>query len=148
MEDLTGTYEFAGYALTPARRELRKQDIVISLEREAMDLLIFLLEHRDGGVSAADLKRALWSNESDPDKALNSGVGDLRRALNDAGDLIAFAENAYRLGVEFTFRPSREEAFLPQQRPAPSRWIYASLMLGVLALLALAVLMIPATPTT
>ena len=54
-------YQFEGYVLDAARRELRRGTELIAVEPQVFDLLDHLIRHRDHVVSKDDLMAAVWN---------------------------------------------------------------------------------------
>ena len=53
-------YQFAGYTLDPARRELRRGDAPVAVEPQVFDVLKTLIDARDRVVSRDELLEIVW----------------------------------------------------------------------------------------
>lgn len=132
------------FTLDPARREIRKGDIVIKLDREAMDVLLLLLEAGEQGLSGEEMLARL----SRPALDVRAAVMKIRRALDDTpgqpsviskGD-----DDRYQLAGRLSVVGAPESRpFQPQVRPEPAGWVYACMVAGMLVLLGLAAVLIP-----
>ena len=77
-------YEFAGYRLDSARREVTRADgQVIALRAKAFDALAYLVEHPGRVISRADLTAVLWPETIVEENNLNQTIWALRRALSE-----------------------------------------------------------------
>ncbi|HMK23098.1 MAG TPA: winged helix-turn-helix domain-containing protein, partial [Terriglobales bacterium] len=85
------------------RYELRRLGRRVKLEKKPMDLLIFLLSHRDQLVSRDEIVRKLWRSDLfiDTEKNLNNIVRKLRTALGDNPDKPRFLETVVGKGYRF-----------------------------------------------
>jgi DNA-binding winged helix-turn-helix (wHTH) protein/tetratricopeptide (TPR) repeat protein len=89
--------------LDVGRYELRRSGRRIKLERKPMELLIFLLEHREQMVSRDDIVKKLWRSDLfiDTEKNVNNIVRKLRTALGDNADKPRFLETVVGKGYRF-----------------------------------------------
>ncbi|MGB9066858.1 MAG: winged helix-turn-helix domain-containing protein, partial [Pseudolabrys sp.] len=53
-------FSFEDFVLDPERRELRASDIIVPIEPQVFDLLVYLVENRDRVVSKDDLIASVW----------------------------------------------------------------------------------------
>jgi predicted ATPase/DNA-binding winged helix-turn-helix (wHTH) protein len=81
------SYAFAGFTLSPTRRELRYQGLRVDLGARALDLLIALSEGSGQPVSKEALTRAAWGKRAVETNNLSVQMAALRRALQDAAGL-------------------------------------------------------------
>ena len=79
-------YRFEGYVLDCALRELRRGTELIAVEPQVLDLLSFLIDHRDRVVSKDDLMAAIWNRRIVSESALTSRINSARAALSDSGE--------------------------------------------------------------
>ena len=132
------------FTLDPARREIRKGDIVIKLDREAMDVLLLLHEAGGQGMSGEEVRARL----AKPALDVRAAVMKIRRALDDTPgqpSVISKREDdrfvlAGRLAV---VGAPEARPFQPRVRPEPAGWVYACMVAGMLVLLGLAAVLIP-----
>ncbi len=76
------SYEFQGFQLDPAARELWQDGQLVDLPRRTFDGLVFLVEQRDRAVSRDELIAALWGRPVE-DIQVTQLVMRLRRLLGD-----------------------------------------------------------------
>jgi TolB-like protein/Flp pilus assembly protein TadD len=101
--DSRETFRFRDFELDVAGCELRRRGRRIRLERQPMDLLILLVQHRRQLVSRADIVDRLWSKDVfiDVDTGVNTAVSKVREALRDSADAPAFIETVLGRGYRF-----------------------------------------------
>ena len=73
-------YEFSGFRLDVARRQLRaSDDQPASLTVKVFDLLLYLVEHHGELVEKSELLQAVWPNVVVEENNLNQNISVLRR---------------------------------------------------------------------
>ncbi len=144
MEQQSGYYEFGAFSLYPGRREVKRGDIVVTMDAEAMDVLLYLLMSDNQTASYEDVVAILPAHSA---ARLDRAITNLRRALDDTPgqpSVIQKSEDGmYQLAVDSTLFAAQGTALLEQPRPRPAGWVYAALLGGMLVLLGLAVTLIP-----
>jgi TolB-like protein len=97
------TFRFRDFELDIAGYELRRQGCPVRLERQPMDLLILLVQHRRQLVSRADIVERLWSKDAsiDVETGVNTAVSKVRQALRDSAEAPAFIETIPGKGYRF-----------------------------------------------
>ena len=78
-------YAFADYTLDTQRYELRHAGTLCKLEPQALDLLAYLLQHRDRVVPKQELLEQLWPDRFVGDGILTQQMMMVRRAIGDNG---------------------------------------------------------------
>src|SRR6266700_1901177 len=81
--------EFDAYQLDLKRYELRRADgMTVKLERQPMELLIFLAERRGELVMRDEIAAKLWTNGVfvDTERGINNAIRKIRTALHDSPD--------------------------------------------------------------
>jgi TolB-like protein len=77
-------YEFSGFRLDVARRQLRSHDDKpASLTVKVFDLLLYLVEHRGELVEKSALMHAVWPNVVVEENNLNQNISVLRKVLGE-----------------------------------------------------------------
>ncbi len=77
-------YEFSGFRLDVARRQLRaSDDQPASLTVKVFDLLLYLVEHRGELVEKSTLLQAVWPNVIVEENNLNQNISVLRKVLGE-----------------------------------------------------------------
>lgn len=126
-------YEFLDFQLDPNNGLTRKGEPV-ALEPQALQLLEFLIAHRDGIVSKDDIIDEIWSGRAITDAALNTRIRSVRKALGDSAATSGFIKTFPKRGFQFVAPVSTiDEQAKPGVKP-PKRWI---LVAGVFAILGL-----------
>ena len=75
-------YLFGAFELDVPRLELRRSGKRVALQPKALDLLIYLVRHRDRVVSKDELLDALWPDVVVTEASLSKAVYAARRALD------------------------------------------------------------------
>jgi adenylate cyclase len=94
-------FEFGGHVLDPARRELRRSGVVVPMEPQVFDLLLYLVRNRERLVSKDDLIADVWSGRIVSESTLATRINAARRALGDDGKQRRFIRTAARRGIRF-----------------------------------------------
>ena len=92
-------YRFGTAEFDEARYELRVAGLPVDVERRALEVLSYLLQHAGEVVTKEELLREVWSGRITVDKVLPNAINKLRRALGEANaSLIATqARIGYRM---------------------------------------------------
>jgi TolB-like protein len=94
-------YLFEKFALDSDRLELRADGVVVAVEPQVFDLLVYLVENRGRVVSKNDLIASVWGGRIVSDSALDSRVNAARKALGDNGKRQRFIRTMPRKGIRF-----------------------------------------------
>jgi class 3 adenylate cyclase/DNA-binding winged helix-turn-helix (wHTH) protein/tetratricopeptide (TPR) repeat protein len=78
-------YVFEGYTLDTRRYELRRGGMQVPVEPQVLNVLMYLVQHRDRVVSRAELFEHLWPEQYVSDAALERCIAAVRRAIGDSG---------------------------------------------------------------
>jgi DNA-binding winged helix-turn-helix (wHTH) protein/predicted ATPase len=78
-------YAFGAYTLDTDRYELRRAGLVCPLEPHALDILAYLLQHRDRVVTKHELLERLWPNRFVGEGILAQRLMMIRKAIGDSG---------------------------------------------------------------
>ena len=97
----TMRYLFGHYILDTQRAELSGAGTPIKLQRQAFQVLAYLLRHRDRIVPKHELLAHLWPEQFVGDEALKSCVKTLRKALGEQGRAPHFVRTLYGQGYRF-----------------------------------------------
>jgi TolB-like protein len=92
---------FADYTLDTDRRELRCGSESIEVEPQVLDLLVYLMQHRDRVVSKDDLIASVWGGRIVSDTTLTSRIYAARRAIGDNGRDQKLIRTIARKGLRF-----------------------------------------------
>ena len=102
-------YRFEEYELDAARRELRRDDVVVGLAPQVFDLLKYLIDNRDRVVSKDDLIASVWGGRIVSDSALTTRINALRAALGDSGGQQRLIRTVPRKGFRFVGAVRRQD---------------------------------------
>ena len=78
-------YAFECYTFDPGRRELRRDGEVMTVEPMVLDVLEFLIRHREGIVSKDDLVTGVWNRRFISESTVSSRMTEVRCAIGDNG---------------------------------------------------------------
>ena len=104
-------YRFMSFRLDPERRALLASGTPVAIHGRALDLLIFLVEHRDRIVSRDEIFANVWAGITVSDNNLTVQISSLRRTLSvnggDAGLIGNYPGRGYRFLGEVEEVPDR-----------------------------------------
>ena len=102
-------YQFGPFFVDRARYRVVRDDAIVELSPQLLDLLLHLLDNAGALVTKEQLLDALWPNANVTDNALAQAVSELRQALgDDAGDPSVHQDGrASRVPLHRTGRPDR-----------------------------------------
>jgi DNA-binding winged helix-turn-helix (wHTH) protein/pimeloyl-ACP methyl ester carboxylesterase len=95
-------FVFGDYSLDAGRRELRRESVLVELEPQVFDLLIYLIENRHRVVSKDDLIASVWQGRIVSESTLSSRITAARKAIGDSGERQALIRTIPRKGIRFT----------------------------------------------
>jgi DNA-binding winged helix-turn-helix (wHTH) protein len=101
-------YDFAGFSVSPGRRQLLHEGRELALIPRYFDLLLLLLERRHEALHRREILDRVWSDVIVTDNALNQAVRTLRRILGDDSRQPRFIRTVARHGYQFVFADVRE----------------------------------------
>jgi TolB-like protein len=94
-------FVFDGYVLDTNTRELRRGSEHIAIEPQVLDLLIYLVTHRERVVTKDDLIASIWGGRAVSDTALTSRIYAARKAIGDTGRDQKLIRTIARKGLRF-----------------------------------------------
>jgi TolB-like protein/DNA-binding winged helix-turn-helix (wHTH) protein/Flp pilus assembly protein TadD len=94
-------YRLKDCELDAARFELRREGRQVPVEPQVLELLLYLVAHRDRAVTRAELFDKLWRGRIVTDAALNSRIKAARSAIGDDGAAQAQIRTLHRTGYRF-----------------------------------------------
>jgi TolB-like protein len=92
---------FSDHRLDTDRRELRRGSVVIAVEPQVFDLLVYLVKNRDRVVSKDDLLASIWGGRIVSDSTLTSRINAARKAVGDSGEEQKLIRTIARKGFRF-----------------------------------------------
>jgi DNA-binding winged helix-turn-helix (wHTH) protein len=108
--------QFGDFAIDGSLYELRRRGRRVRIEPKALDLLGYLIRHRDRVVSKDELLEAIWPGEFVSEAALTYCVKAVRKAVGDTGASQRIITTVRSRGYRFIAAVD-EDAVLPD-RPA------------------------------
>jgi len=116
-------YRFADYCLDIDRQELRRGSEPVAVEPQVLDLLQYIIHHRDRVVSRDDLIEHVWHGRIVSESTLNSRIAAARHAIGDSGDDQRLIRTIARKGIRFVgeVRDDRGAAGKADVSDAPPR---------------------------
>jgi adenylate cyclase len=94
-------YCFEDYALDTARHELRRNSVLLPAAPQALDLLAYLIRHRDRTVTKDQLVAAVWEGWAITDSALTTRLNVVRSVVGDSGREQRLIKTLPRKGFRF-----------------------------------------------
>src|SRR5262249_42969169 len=94
-------YTFAGISIDRRRMTVTKGGAAVDLEPKALDVLMFLIDHRDRLVTKEELLDTVWKDTFVTPNVLTRAVAQVRKALGDDADEPRIIETASKRGYRF-----------------------------------------------
>lgn len=118
------TTRFGDCELDLRRRELRRDGVAVAVQPKVLDMIAYLVAHRDRVVPKNELLDALWPGEAVTEASLTFCISAARKAVGDAGSdqriIKSWRGRGYRFVAETSDSAPRSAA-TTQPRPAPTR---------------------------
>ncbi len=94
-------FRFDEFVLDTGAYQLHRGDDPVHLEPRALDVLLYLLRHRDRVVGKDELLDAVWGDRFVTDAALTTALRTARRAVDDDGTRQRVLRTVHRRGYQF-----------------------------------------------
>src|SRR5687768_673727 len=136
-----GSYSFGTTCVDASRMSLTRDGVAVSLEPKAMDVLLYLLAHRDRLVTKDELLDAVWKDTFVTPNALTRAIAQVRKALGDdaheARVIETVSKRGYRIiapvietpapdpGGHAPLSPPPAEVMALPPTSASNRWAFA-----------------------
>lgn len=114
-------YEFDEFELDTDAFQLCRQGEPIHVEPRALDLLHYLVQHRDRVVGKDELLDAVWGDRFVSDAALTTALRTARLAVNDNGDDQRILRTVHRRGYQFVADIVASGAGVPRALGGPTQ---------------------------
>lgn len=101
MQDREPSYRFDDFEVAPKLFRLQRAGSPIEIEPRSFEVLVYLIEHRDGVVTKDELFGALWQQCHVTDNALSRAVARLRHALADDARQPRYIATVHGRGYRF-----------------------------------------------
>jgi adenylate cyclase len=95
------SYRFGEFEIDVARHELRRAGVIVHIEPQVFDLLVYLIRRRERIVGKDELIDAIWQGRIVSDATLSSRISAARRALGDSGNDQGLIRTLYKRGFRF-----------------------------------------------
>jgi TolB-like protein/Flp pilus assembly protein TadD len=92
---------FEKYSLDTDRRELCRDGVLVAMQPQVFDLLVYLIQNRNRVLSKQDLIALVWDGRIVSDSALASRINAARTALEDSGEVQRLIRTIPRKGFRF-----------------------------------------------
>jgi TolB-like protein len=99
---------FDDCVLDIAKRELWRNGLLVPIAPQALDLLVYLIQHREQIVSKDQLVGAIWGGRVVADSALTTRVNVLRSLIGDSGQQQRLIKTFARKGFRFVGHVSEQ----------------------------------------
>jgi TolB-like protein/Tfp pilus assembly protein PilF len=109
---------FGDYALDTGTRELTRDGLLVAVEPQVFDLLVFLLGNRDRVVSKDDIIDAVWQGRVVSESTLTSRINAARKAIGDSGEQQNLIRTIARKGFRFVGEVHAESPDGTARKPA------------------------------
>jgi DNA-binding winged helix-turn-helix (wHTH) protein/tetratricopeptide (TPR) repeat protein/TolB-like protein len=94
-------YEFGAFRVDPAEREIRKNDVLVSVTAKAFDTLLLLIQQRGHLLEKSEIMHAIWPDSFVEEGNLSVTVHMLRKALGDDSGEHIYIETVPKRGYRF-----------------------------------------------
>lgn len=94
-------YGFEDYVLDAGRHELRRNGVIVPAAPQALDLLAYLIQHRDRVVTKDQLVTGVWEGRAITDSALTTRLNVVRNIVGDSGQAQRLIRTLPRKGFRF-----------------------------------------------
>ena len=107
MAEVATTLSFPPFHIPANVDLLYCGEVIVPLERRAVQVLRFLAEHHDRVVTKDELLEAVWPDTFTTDGVLKRAISQARRALGDVADQARFIETYHGQGYRFIAEVTR-----------------------------------------
>jgi DNA-binding winged helix-turn-helix (wHTH) protein/pimeloyl-ACP methyl ester carboxylesterase len=111
---------FENHVLDVDRRELRRHHVLVAVEPQVFDLLVYLLRNRDRVVSKDDLIAQVWGGRIVSESTLTSRINAARKAVGDDGERQHLIRTVPRKGLRFVGEVREQKAPEASSNAAPA----------------------------
>lgn len=101
--EVTSHVRFGMLDFDPAKRELRRDGVLVQLQAQPGQVLAVLVEHAGEVVTREQLRHAVWGTETfvDFDRGLNFCIAQIRAALGDSAESPRLVRTIPKQGYQF-----------------------------------------------
>jgi TolB-like protein len=112
-------FRFGEFELDIDRYELRRGGEVVKAEPRILEVLDYLIRHRDRVVSKEELLDTIWKDVHVSESALTTTIRDARRALSDSPTAPQWIRTIYGRGFRFVGEAGSGDTVRPFPAPPP-----------------------------
>ena len=94
-------YTFGSFRLDADRFELSRDGVPVTVEPQALELILLLIRHRGRLVPKEEIVAAIWGGRAISDASLSSRIHAARLALGDDGATQAAIRTVHGRGFRF-----------------------------------------------
>ena len=98
-------YRFDSFELDGPQYRLTRDLAAVKIKPKILELLLYLIEHRDRVVPKAELVSAVWEGRFVSDSVVKEAVYQARRTLGDRGPRARFIKTLHARGYQSHYRP-------------------------------------------
>jgi DNA-binding winged helix-turn-helix (wHTH) protein len=113
--DALGVYQFADVTVDLDRFELQRAGVPQHVEPQVLEVLAYLIRHRDRLVTKQELMDQVWRDRFISDSAITSRIKAARRATGDDGERQNVIRTVHGRGYRFVADMAQ-----PVSRPEPT----------------------------
>jgi formylglycine-generating enzyme required for sulfatase activity/DNA-binding winged helix-turn-helix (wHTH) protein len=95
------SYRIDAYVIDPAGYEVRHKDVLVPVEPQVLELLVFLIENRQRTVTKDEIIERVWKGRIVSDATLSSRIKAARQVLGDDGTAQRFIRTVHGRGFRF-----------------------------------------------
>lgn len=96
---------FAEFVIDVRTVELRRDGLLVKVEPQVFDLIVFLASNPGRVLSKDDIVRGVWNGRAISDSAISTRINAARRALGDDGTTQRFIKTIHGRGFRFDAQP-------------------------------------------
>ena len=101
-------FTFDDHVLDTERRELRRGALLVAVEPQVFDLLVYLVRNRSRVVSKDELIQGVWGGRIVSNSAVTTRLNAARKAVADSGSAQLLIRTVHGVGVRFIGEVSEE----------------------------------------
>src|SRR5262245_901765 len=109
-----------GCSIDTGSYEIRRNGVVVPIEPQVFDLLIYLLERRDRVITKDEIIEHIWNGRCVSDAALSSRIKAVRQAIGDDGASQTCIRTIHRRGFRVVAPVTQEGAPATSSAPRDS----------------------------
>jgi len=109
---------FLGFVLDLAGYRLDRGGVAVEVEPKVLDVLLYLIQHRDRVVPRRELISAVWAGVTVGDASLSRAIREARRVLGDTGDAQRAIRTVQRRGFQFVAEVREDSVRATGEAPA------------------------------